>query len=201
MPSAKVIAPTVALGASAASAGGYMYATSGGDTILYKVKSSLKDYQRILSSKEDPIWKKFKEVYKSKESGKIPNISEDQIGAWCEDTLKESFNKEKYDQAMMWCVVDNRSLKDSLSKALLPASGATEKWQKAWEKFNSGNSNAGSLKLPDDALGSAKPNEKTAGGTALNKWCASKYEMKMYELGVEDMSKKVEKWCSEEAGN
>ncbi|CBY93321.1 hypothetical protein HF1_13130 [Mycoplasma haemofelis str. Langford 1] len=202
MASPKILLPTLAAGTSAASVGGYMYATSGNKevTILDKIKDSLKTHHRILTSKGDSAWDKFKKVYKEGGDKKISGVSEEQINGWCESTLEESFNKEKYDQAMMWCVIYDRSIKESLSKPVLSAEKTDEKWKKAWDKFNTGNSTAGELKLEDTALNNPTPNDRDKGGSALNEWCTSKYEMKMYELGAEALSKKVEKWCNEDAG-
>ncbi|AEG73614.1 hypothetical protein MHF_1378 [Mycoplasma haemofelis Ohio2] len=205
MTSSKIVLPTLAAGASAASVGGYMYASSGKSkeiTILDKVKESLKKNHRILTSKDDVAWQKFKEVYKAATGKGISGVSEEQISNWCEVTLKEEFDQEKYDKAEEWCVVYDLSLKESIGKSLLPASGADEKWKKAWDKFSSGNDSSEDLKLSDEALiGNSKPSDSEKGGSALNTWCTSKYEMKMYELGALDLAKKVEKWCNEEAGN
>ncbi|CBY93369.1 hypothetical protein HF1_13610 [Mycoplasma haemofelis str. Langford 1] len=203
MDPSKIAIPTLAAGASAASVGGYFYATSKQATVLDKVKESLKDHHRVLSSKDDSAWEKFKEVYKASKEKQISDVSEEKVNEWCESTLKETFTQDKYDKVMTWCVVYDRSIKDHVGTSLLPSSGegVDGKWQKAWEKFEKDNSNAGVLKLSDDALvGSSKPSGKEDGGKALNKWCNDRYSMKMYELGAEDLSKKVEKWCSETQG-
>ncbi|AEW45870.2 hypothetical protein MHC_05070 [Mycoplasma haemocanis str. Illinois] len=114
--------------------------------------------------------------------------------------MKSSFNKEKYEQAMMWCVVYDRSIKEILSKPVLSAAKTDEKWKKAWDKFKAGNESAGELKLEDISLKNSASDNRDAGGQSLSEWCTSKYEVKMYELGSETLSRKVEKRCGEDAG-
>ncbi|CBY93371.1 hypothetical protein HF1_13630 [Mycoplasma haemofelis str. Langford 1] len=198
----KIAIPTLAAGSSAASVGGYFYATSGRQTkttVLDKVQASLKDHQRILLSKGDSAWEKFKEVYSHQPSKQISNVSSEQINSWCESTLKGEFVQLKYDQAMMWCVIYDRSIKDHLGDSLLPESGdgVEEKWKSAWEKFNTDNGGAGDLQIPDDQLENVDPKGKDKGGPALQKWCTSKYGVKMYELNADGLSKKVGRWCVE----
>ncbi|CBY93373.1 hypothetical protein HF1_13650 [Mycoplasma haemofelis str. Langford 1] len=190
-----------ALGTGVAGAGGY-YLVSDRETIGSALTSSLKDFQKVLSSRGDSEWKEWKEVYGASQE-KINSVTKDSLPQWCENTLKLSKKDKNYDLASKWCVVNTRSFKDELASKgiqVLTEAASDGKWQKAWKHHNSKKSENNSLAITDTTVVASTVTESN-GSTPMHKWCTDRYSSPMYKLNAESEMEQVGKWCSVEAGN
>ncbi|CBY93403.1 hypothetical protein HF1_13950 [Mycoplasma haemofelis str. Langford 1] len=190
--------------AGAAGTGAYfglVKSSNSKETIKSKLELSLKGKARkILTSKTDVIWEKYKVLYE-KSSQKISGVNKNELPNWCSTTLEKEYSDKEsplYDNASKWCVANTNTLKKELeSKGIAFLSfedGSDSKWQHAWTKYES---EKASLTITDDSLKSLT-SDANAGGPKLKEWCKVKLEKYMYEdLGEEKVEDKVSKYCVE----
>ncbi|AEG73700.1 hypothetical protein MHF_1466 [Mycoplasma haemofelis Ohio2] len=182
---------------------GLVKSSNSKETIKSKLELSLKGKARkILTSKTDVIWEKYKVLYE-KSSQKISGVNKNELPNWCSTTLEKEYSDKEsslYDNASKWCVANTNTLKKELESEkritfLTFEDGSDSKWQQAWTKYES---EKASLTITDDSLKNLNPNDANTGGPKLKEWCKAKLEKYMYEdLGEEKVEDKVSKYCVE----
>ncbi|AEG73695.1 hypothetical protein MHF_1461 [Mycoplasma haemofelis Ohio2] len=174
------------------------------ETVKSKLEKAIKGKpRRLLAPTSHDIWEKYKALYKkeSDDSKKISGVDENALLSWCESTLKKPYSeqeKEIYDQAFKWCVVNTNTLKQELESEknlsfITFGDGDGSKWQKAWTKYNADKQG---LEITDTSLSSSAISSADAGGPKLKDWCKAKLDKHMYEdLGEDKTIEKVTKYC------